>query len=224
MLSRVVRSGSQCLLSRTGGRSRVRCTTPSTSCSSPRSWPLRSSSTEAGILQVGPAESRLSELLSVLAGFAAIAAGSSLLGRISGRRLVQPVLGRRSRWDRPVIHVPGAGQPASSVVPGRGSRGSARRSGGPQDQGGARSSLAFLSAFTGWPHSRLGDHERRNGARERFFERYLIVLVPLLVLAFLCWLEDRRKGRWVAVTIGFCDHRPRRARAVVHVRGGPGAR
>lgn len=37
---------------------------------------------------------------------------------------------------------------------------------------------------------------------QRFFERYLIVLVPLLVLAFLCWLEDRRRGHWVAAAIG----------------------
>ncbi len=37
---------------------------------------------------------------------------------------------------------------------------------------------------------------------QRFFERYLIVLVPLLALAFLCWLEDRRVGHRVAAAIG----------------------
>ena len=34
---------------------------------------------------------------------------------------------------------------------------------------------------------------------ERFFERYLLVGLPLLALAFCCWLEDGRPGRRLAV-------------------------
>ena len=36
----------------------------------------------------------------------------------------------------------------------------------------------------------------------RFFERYLIILQPLLAVAFLCWLEDRRRGHRIAAGIG----------------------
>ncbi len=36
---------------------------------------------------------------------------------------------------------------------------------------------------------------------ERFLERYLIVLVPVVALAFLCWIEDGRPARYAAAGI-----------------------
>jgi hypothetical protein len=36
----------------------------------------------------------------------------------------------------------------------------------------------------------------------RFFERYLICILPLVVIAFCCWADDGRPGRFVVIGIG----------------------
>ena len=47
---------------------------------------------------------------------------------------------------------------------------------------------------------------------DRFLERYLLVAFPLVAIAFFCWIDENRPGRWIAIAAAAGHHSRRRPR------------
>lgn len=132
----------------------------------------------------------------VLAGLGAVLAGPTILGRY------RSVMSFGLSWDTGtwsaatlllltigagVVIVPGAAAWIGATL--------AR----PHDQAQV-AFAAFVSTFVAGLILATAIVSVDTGS-ERFFERYLIVLVPLLALAFLAWIEEGRPARLVAAGI-----------------------
>ncbi len=129
------------------------------------------------------------------AAFVVIAAGSGTMGRYSAATSFRPS-GPALHWlpSSAVLLTLAAG---AALVPGAAAWLVGRHGhSGLQRRAFAHATLAllaFLLAVSALMTVETGS--------DRFFERYLLIMIPLLALAFSCWVEDGRPGRWIAVAV-----------------------
>jgi hypothetical protein len=131
-----------------------------------------------------------------LGGLAAVLAGSGLLGRWASVTDVRPT-GETATWTLSGAFIMAAG--AATIVPGAVAWITATVGGRVRER--ARSGFAALLVALVPVLLVSAALVTSTTNSERFLERYLIVVAPLLVVGFAVWVTERCPARWLAAGI-----------------------